>query len=150
MTLSMHRIIPRRIIQLCLLACALAVTGCSDRNAGRVRVSGTVDFAGTPVPTAQIYFEPDPAKGGKGPTGYAIVRSGSFDTAAVDGRGAVAGPMLVRIDGGHDPAENRMSGGEAEPRMWFRDYRTTVELPAGPSVHRFSVPATSSPASSRK
>lgn len=149
MTLFMHWITSPRLIPLWLLVCALAVTGCSDRNAGRVRVSGTVDFAGTPVPTAQIYFEPDPTKGGKGPTGYAIVRSGSFDTAAADGRGAVAGPMLVRIDGAHDPAENRASSGEVEPRIWFPNYRTTVELPAGPSVHRFSVPATS-PASSRK
>jgi hypothetical protein len=128
----------------CSAAFLVTLAGCSDRDAGRVRVSGTVDYDGKPVPSAQIYFEPDPAKGAKGPTGYAVVKSGSFDTAAPGGRGATPGAMLVRIAGAHDPMENRASGGEVEARLWFNDHQTKVELPAGPSVHQFSVPSTGS------
>lgn len=88
-----------------------------------------------------VVLRPDRARGTKGPTGYALVQSGSFDTAATGGRGAVAGPMVVRIEGGHDPREDLVSGDSLVRRHWFETYQTTIELPAGPSVHRFPVPA---------
>ena len=123
-------------------SCAAAMTGCSNRDAGRHRVSGRVDFEGSPVPAARIYFEPDNAKGNRGPTGYAIIRSGSYDTAADGGRGAIAGPAIVRIDGAHDPAAVRTSPqGEADGILLFPEYRTVVDLPAAASLQDFNVPS---------
>jgi hypothetical protein len=60
-------------------------------------LSGTVTFAGKPVPKGMIFFDPDPAKGGAGPQGAAVISDGKYSTA-LDGQGVRPGPYLVRIN----------------------------------------------------
>lgn len=115
-------------------ASALAA-GCGDRDGSLHRVTGMVTYGGAPLPAGMIYFEPDSSRGNKGPTGYATIISGSYDTHA-GGRGTVGGPHAVRIDGFEPPPKNVEDGGT----MLVRDYRTTIDLPESEMVQDFDVP----------
>ena len=57
----------------------LAMCGGSE-SANTVHVSGTVTFAGKPLPIGMIVFEPDASKGNRGLQGHADIRDGKFDT----------------------------------------------------------------------
>ncbi len=60
---------------------ALWIAGCGAGNEPKTyHVSGTVTFAGKPVPVGTILFVPDAGKANRGPTGYAVIREGKFDT----------------------------------------------------------------------
>ena len=124
------------------LACGLAA-GCGGDNTHRV--SGKVTFNGQPVPAGKIYFTPDAAKGNTGPTGYADIKDGAFDTAAAGGRGAVGGPTVVAIEG-FDPSapgkpDKEDKSGEVLVKPLFARYETRVDLPAESTTKDFEVPA---------
>ena len=125
-----------------LIACLLPWTGgCGGDGISRHRVAGSVTFDGRPLPAGEIYFEPDAAQGNVGPTGYARIRDGRFDTAGdPPGQGAVGGPQRIRIEGYEAPAPR---AGEGEPAgvTLFREFRTTATLPARDSNQDFAVPA---------
>jgi hypothetical protein len=125
-----------------LLACA-AAAGCGGD--GTYRVSGKVTFKGQPVPAGKIYFMPDGSKGNTGPTGYADIKDGQYDTSATGGRGAGKGPMIVAIEG-FDPstpgkAEKGDTSGEATVKTLFPRYETTTDLPGEAATKDFDVPA---------
>ncbi|OWK39454.1 hypothetical protein [Fimbriiglobus ruber] len=83
-----------------LLVVGLAVAGCGDSMpANVVHVSGTVTVDGKPLPLGMIVFEPDPAKGNRGPQGHADIKGGRFDTK-LSAKGVAVGPQIVRITGG--------------------------------------------------
>ncbi len=77
---------------------SVLLVGCSDSGPKRYRLQGTVEFDGKPVPAGTVYFDPDSAKGNKGPQGYASIVDGKFDTEKA-GKGHVGGPMKIRIVG---------------------------------------------------
>jgi hypothetical protein len=77
---------------------SMLVAGCSENGPKRYRLQGTVEFDSKPVPAGTIYFDPDTAKGNKGPQGYATIVDGKFDTEKA-GKGHVGGPMRIRIVG---------------------------------------------------
>jgi hypothetical protein len=112
-------------------------SGCGGQDG--YRVSGTVTFADNPVPAGMIYFEPDSTRGNSGPTGFAPIKDGRFDTAAQGrSRGTNGGPQRVRIDG-HEPSpagEFAETGG----RRLFEGYSVFVDLPKAASIHNFDVP----------
>jgi len=111
--------------------------GCGHSDG--VRVSGTVTFAGRPVPAGMIYFEPDADRGNAGATGFAKIEDGRYDTSAPGrNRGASGGPQRVRIDG-HDPAPPGTVN-EAGGRKLFAGYVTTIDLPSAAVVRDFVVP----------
>jgi hypothetical protein len=120
------------------LALAAAVAGCADGPSDRVvHVSGTVTHRGKPLPLGMIIFEPDPGKGNSGPQGHAGIKDGKFDTR-LSGKGAVVGPLIVRITGG--------DGVNPEPftpfgRMLFDEYVTRVDLSKDTATLTFDVPA---------
>ena len=131
----------RGALQLVALAVAcMAIVGCS-RGDGipRYRVSGRVTFNGEPVPAGMVYFNPDAAAGNRGPSGFAPIVDGSYDTRSARGRGAIAGPQTIQIDGHVPPPSNSTS--EAGGRVLFRRYQSNKDLPKSNVVIDFDVPA---------
>lgn len=115
-----------------------AVAGCGQRGPERFRVSGTVTYAGQPVPLGRVVFEPDTSRGNDGPQGFAPIENGRFDTSAPHCRGTVGGPMRVRIDGlevtdGQDAA--------ASGKLLFPSYEEAIDLPRAAVVRDFVVPS---------
>src|SRR4051812_17376726 len=84
-------------MRLLCLGSLLLLTGC-NRDTTAYPVSGTVEYAGQPVPSGTIYFDPDPAKQNTGPQGYALIINGKYDTRET-GKGVRGGSYLVRIEG---------------------------------------------------
>ncbi|MBL8867676.1 MAG: hypothetical protein JNK93_19130 [Planctomycetia bacterium] len=133
----------RRSLLALLPTIVLFATGCGGD--GTSRVSGTVKFAGQPVKAGKIYFTPDGAKGNSGPTGYAEIIDGAYDTSAAGGRGAGKGAMIVAIEG-RDPSqagktEKGDTSGEVTVKTLFPRYETTADLPGGATTKDFEVPA---------
>lgn len=120
-----------------LLMISLLLSGCGgDRGPTRYDISGTVTFSGTPVPAGRLLFEPDKAKGNRGPSGIAEIREGKYDTS-VNGQGTVGGPHVVRIMG----LDGVRSEQSAEGKPLFPDYQTHVDLPAEKTTKDFLVPS---------
>lgn len=126
-----------------VLVLAGLAAGCGGD--GTARVSGKVTFAGAPVKAGKIYFTPDGSKDNKGPTGYAEIVDGYYDTSATGGSGVGKGPMLVAIEG-RDPGqpgkvEKGDTSGEQTVKVLFPRYETTADLPGSTTTKDFDVPA---------
>lgn len=120
-------------------ACCV-VAGCGGQRG--YRVSGKVTFQGKPVPAGKILFSPDATKGNTGPTGYADIKDGEYDTALPGGKGVVGGPMIVEITG-NDPSAKSDGSGPVEPgtvKSLFPRYETKAELPKSETTKDFEVP----------
>lgn len=131
----------RYLQRLPLLILILTLTGCGGD--GTYRVSGKVTFKGAPVPKGKIYFMPDGSKGNTGPTGFADITDGVFDTSS-GGRGAVKGAVIVAIEG-WDPSttakkEKGDTSGETTFQVLFARYETSLEI-TGSTTKDFDVPA---------
>ena len=127
-----------RDIPLISLLLAGAV-GC-HRNSGPARydLSGSVTYAGKPVPAGQILFVPDASKGNDGPGTAADIRNGRYQTEP--GQGTIGGAHVVSIfglDGKPIPY-----GGVMNPTgsPLFPEYKTQVDLPRQASTQDFTVP----------
>ena len=121
-----------------LLAAALAVSltvGCGGPGGpARYDVEGQVTYGDQPVPAGRVVFEPDPAKGNKGPASYAEINDGSYATES--GKGTVGGPHVVRILGTDGVANEESPGGN----MLFSPFQTTADLPKEAATQDFEVP----------
>lgn len=131
---------PRRSLPLVVIAILflpLTLVGCGDQEpANVVHVRGTVTYQGKPIPLGLIVFEPDPAKGNRGPQGHAEIKDGKFDTRSSK-KGAVVGPLIVRIAGG--------DGVNPEPftpfgKLLFEEYTTKTDLPRESATLKLDVP----------
>ena len=116
-----------------MLAAGL-LAGCGDSGSKRVRLSGTVNFDGKPIPYGDVVFTPDGAKQNSGPQGIAPIRDGKFDTDADDGKGFAGGPTVVRVNGMTGP------GGKT-----LCEYEYEVELPRENGTLNIEVPKTAGP-----
>lgn len=127
-------------LQLLLLLPIAFATGCGS---GENRVSGNITFDGKPVPSGKIYFTPDTSKGNSGPTGYADIKDGFYDTAAAAGKSVSQGPMVVAIEGLAPLAAP--AGGEGSEditaTVLFPRYETRLELSGGAATYDIEVPA---------
>ena len=125
------------------LLCLLPL-GCGGD--GTHRVSGKVTFQGKPVPAGKIYFIPDGSKGNKGPTGYADIKDGQYDTSAKGGAGAVAGPVIIAIEGldpnapPDKPKKGEESSEEATVKVLFPRYELSFEMPKESTTKDIEVP----------
>jgi hypothetical protein len=115
---------------------AIAVaSGCSKPEFERFPLSGSIQFDGKPVNSGFIVFEPDSAKGNRGPQGYASIVHGRYDTDKT-GKGSVAGSIKVRIVGLNP-------GGMAAEDLGislFEPYETSIEVSAATTTVDFEVP----------
>jgi hypothetical protein len=117
------------------LVAAMFLVGCSKPEVERYPLSGNIRFAGAPVTSGFIVFEPDTLKGNRGPQGYASIVHGRYETDAT-GKGSVAGPIKVRIVG-------LMAGGAAGEDAGislFQPYETSIEVSEATSTVDFEVP----------
>lgn len=127
-----------RRLRIALLATAAALSGCSGDGGGTYRVRGTVTFDSSPVPVGTIFFHPDASAGNDGPSGFAQIVDGRYDSAVGRGRGVIPGPHRVVIIGHKRPAAGASPENGVE--MLFHEYRTRVTLPAAGSHQDFDVP----------
>lgn len=122
------------------LACAaivglVALGGCGrQKGPRRYPLSGAVTYAGAPLAAGKISFEPDGARGNKGPAGYGDIVAGRYQTYRT--MGAVGGSHRVVIEGyaGTSPEEWR------KQRPLFPAFITTVDLPLEKATVDFDVP----------
>jgi hypothetical protein len=124
--------------RLALLTASLftACAGCGGSH-HQVDLQGTISFRGAPVPKGRIDFMPDVRKNNDGPSGYASIQQGRFDTKQ-NGRGAISGPHVVRIQG-FDGVPAPIEGGE-NGRSLFDPHETTVEISLDKQQYDFVVP----------
>ena len=125
-------------------AAILVVAGCGPTGPARYQLEGRVTFEGRPVPSGLIRFEPDATRGNAGPVGYAAIIDGRYTTATQGSKGALKGSLVAIMTGG--PAKDP---NVEFPKMWFEDYRTTIDLdPArGVTTCDFDVPESAKAAS---
>lgn len=130
-----------RTLAAALTGCLLTAAGCSRQPAGPARfaVSGSVTFAGRPVPVGRISFEPDTAAGNSGPAGYGSIVAGRYSTYPK--MGAVKGPQVVRITGFDGKPFGEMTDGQP----LFPDHTNSADLPAKPTTIDFDVPPRTTP-----
>jgi len=129
-----------------MLAIAAAFAGCGPRGPERFQLAGKVTFAGKPVPSGLIRFEPDATRGNRGPVGYAAIKDGRYTTNTRGCKGALEGPLVVYMTGGPAPDPK-----VEFPTMWFTEYETSITLEPKRGVARFDfdVPTTPSVRKSR-
>jgi hypothetical protein len=109
---------------------AFACAGCGSNPPAAFHYSGEAHFDGRPIASGEAVFTPNIAKGNSGPSGFAIIRNGRFETRAEEGRPCAAGPATVRIH-----AKPRSDGSVT------CEYETEVDLPTGGGELKFEIPA---------
>jgi hypothetical protein len=133
--------LPALLVRIVPVLAGCLALGCGGD--GTYRVSGKITFNGQPVPAGKIYFMPDGAKGNSGPTGFADIRDGSYDTAAAGGRGAPSGPVIIAVEGidPSGPPPKADPSGEVTAKVLFPRYELTADLPKSASTKDIDVPA---------
>ena len=126
---------------LLVAAVALLGAGC-DKGTGS-RVFGRVAFDGKPVPGGKIYFTPDAARGNSGPSGFADITDGRYDTAATGGRNVQPGPTIMAVDG-VEPLDDSEKTPDVSQRPLFQTYTESLEVPPTRLQYDITVPASAS------
>ncbi|HVL12026.1 MAG TPA: hypothetical protein VM529_05645 [Gemmata sp.] len=135
----------RRVTRLAPALACLLLLGCGGEKI--YRVSGKVTFKNQPVPAGKIYFMPDGSKGNTGPTGYADIKDGEYDTDAAGGRGAPSGPVIIAVEGTDPsappdkPKKGEEVSEESTVKLLFARYELKADLPAEASTKDIEVPA---------
>ncbi|HEX4612839.1 MAG TPA: hypothetical protein VH092_31895 [Urbifossiella sp.] len=125
--------VPRRVGVVFLVLLAAALAGCG-RGDGRQPVSGTVRIGDEPIRGGFVTIEPASAANGHGRQGRAVIRDGRFDTRA-GGEPAVAGPVVIRVQGCGGPTDRFPNGVPV-----CHAYEIRVDLADGPNELDLKVP----------
>jgi hypothetical protein len=120
-----------------LLAAAAIVLPAGCGGPARYDVSGKVTYDGRPLAAGVIFFDPDVTKKNDGPQGYAIIKNGTYNTSAKNGRPVVGGPYLARIDGFDGQPGRELPLG----KPLFTNFQQAVDLPHATSTRDFNIPA---------
>jgi hypothetical protein len=120
--------------RLAVLLVALSLASCSG-GTRRYEISGSVTFKGNPVAAGTVLFEPDTAKGNKGPGSLGEIVDGAYRIVAKNG--VVGGHYLVRITGFDGKGDER--GESQRGRQLFPEEVQKVELPPADSTHNILV-----------
>lgn len=109
---------------------------------GTYHVSGKVTFKGQPVPAGKIYFKPDGAKGNTGPTGYADIKNGAYNTASAGGKGSVGGAVVIGLEG-IDPSGPgaKEKSPDVTAKVLFPWWEVKVDMPKASTTKDIDVPA---------
>jgi hypothetical protein len=120
----------------CGLAAALVLlAGCGPGEPKYYHVSGTVTYAGKPIPKGTVSFEPDASKGVRGQLGYADLVDSKFDTKA-NGKGVLGGAYVIRVLGFDGKAAYEAPYGTG----LFPEYSVNKDLPKEDSTLSIDVP----------
>ena len=136
---------PALILVPALALVTALLVGCGKRGSDALyEISGSVTFAGQPVPAGRIVFEPDEAQGAAGMVSIADIENGIYRTRPRRGFGG--GPCRVTIYG----TDGTMPTEEKDTSL-FRPWQTTIDLPREACRLAFDVPADAArlPANSR-
>ena len=136
---------PALILVPALALVTALLVGCEKRGSDALyEISGSVTFAGQPVPAGRIVFEPDEAQGAAGMVSIADIENGIYRTRPRRGFGG--GPCRVTIYG----TDGTMPTEEKDTAL-FRPWQTTIDLPREACRLAFDVPADAArlPANSR-
>ncbi|MFI4876263.1 MAG: hypothetical protein ACIALR_13020 [Blastopirellula sp. JB062] len=109
----------------------LLIGGCGSQPEGepRFRVSGKITFQGNPIPAGLVTFSPDASLGNRGSQGVARIENGQFDTGGDGGKGALAGPQVVKVIGSDGKPYSDDAGIEsAEGKPLFAPWETKLEV----------------------
>ncbi|MEA1950462.1 MAG: hypothetical protein U9N87_03705 [Planctomycetota bacterium] len=121
-----------------VLVLTFMIGGCGGPTGPpRYEVSGKVTYNGQPVPAGKIMFEPDRSVKNEGPRGIAKIENGQYKT--LPDQGAVAGPLVVRIQGYDGICPEGWTGSDFGKPI-FRRYDTKVELTPESASIDFDVP----------
>lgn len=115
------------------------LAGCwsSSNDINRYPIDGIVTFEGKSVPVGEILFEPDAARGNRGPASSGTIKDSQFSITAK--RGIIGGPYLVRITGYSGRAtDNGADVSMGEPL--FPEQVLSIDLPAKSSTRTFELP----------
>lgn len=117
------------------LVALLTAAGCgSSDGPSRYDLQGTVTYDGNPIPTGEIFLQPDTSQGNNGPGSLAFIEDGRYRTER--GKGIVGGPHIVRILGFDGvPAGDSTAGSSLFPQ-----YETVVDFPKEATTHDFTIP----------
>ena len=129
------------LLSLISMVAGVSASGCGGDE--RTHVSGEVVFDGRPVPAGKVYLTPDSAKGNSGPSGFANITDGFYDTAAEGGRGTVLGPLIVAVEG-IDPSAPAEGGQESEDvtaKLLFARWELAADLTEPLTTLDIDVPA---------
>lgn len=133
-----------RVLGVLFLFCLSTATLIGCGGSAGYHVSGVVNFDGKPIPTGKIYFTPDGSKNNVGPTGYATIKNGVFNTATSDGKPTAGGPMIVKIEGfdpsAKGPQNEGDTSGEVTIKSLFPAYEMAATLEKSTSKQNFDVP----------
>jgi roadblock/LC7 domain-containing protein len=127
-----------------MLLLGLGMSGCGgDAASGTYQISGTIDYAGTPIPAGSVMFVPDEEQGNKGPSGLATITDGQYTTA--DGRGVVGGKYILRISGNDGIVTESADSDEGKTITQAKDLfppnsEIKVEIPKGEKTFDIKVP----------
>jgi hypothetical protein len=132
-----------RAFRLPAAALALLALGCGDSKG--YRVTGKVTFKGQPIPAGKVYFNPDTAKGNSGPSGFADIKDGAYDTSWSGGRGYGGGPTIIAVEGFDPNAKGDKDKGDTSGEVIFKSlfprYDLPTELPKSNTTKDIDVPA---------
>lgn len=137
--------IAHRFSILLTLLASLVCLGCGGD--GTYRVSGKVTFKGQPVPAGKIYFMPDSSQGNSGPTGYADIKDGTYDTSLKGSVGCPPGAVIIAVEGidpnspPDKPKKGEEASSEATAKLLFPRYELKFDMPKSATVKDIEVPA---------
>jgi hypothetical protein len=118
---------------------AMALAGCGGAEGPTTyQLSGTVTYAGQPVPIGTVTLSPDAAKGNRGPGSAAGIVDGRFATEP--GKGHVGGAYVLQVSG-YDGVP--VEGGEGIDTMgteMFSLFEVQVELPQADAEQNIEIP----------
>lgn len=114
------------------------LVGCSNDNLSHI--SGKVTFNGQPVPAGKVYILPDGAKGNSGPTGFADIKDGQYDTKLAGGQGAPPGAVIFAVEG-IDPVPPPNAAPDVTTTVLFPRYEFSGDLSTSASNKDIEVPA---------
>lgn len=115
--------------RLLLVGVLLVVLGCGGGDGQRLRLSGTANYDGQPIPFGEVLFTPDGAKQNSGPQGIAHIRDGKYDTATNDGKGFAGGPTVLRVTGFTGPGGKLICEYEYRAELPRQDGTFNIEVP---------------------
>lgn len=116
-----------------------AVIGCEPRQGGlrRYEVSGSVTYAGAPVPLGELVLEPDRRNGNRGPITRARIVAGRYESPP--DRGVVGGAYVATIRGGDGVNPVRESN-HPYGKPLFKPYSKQIELSLEDQEVNFEIP----------
>ncbi|WP_417385541.1 hypothetical protein [Gimesia sp.] len=121
----------------------LTVAGCSGQVEGpqRYTLSGTVTYAGKPVPEGEIIITPDSSTNNSGLGSYATIKDGHFETAP--GKGVAAGDYHLSVTGFDGVPYKSEDGGETflQGKTLFADFKLKQQFQSQDETLNIEVPA---------